>query len=50
MDREFRSTPLSESNLYELTYLDPPANDTVRKVEMLQGGTPELAVQFVDAG
>jgi len=50
LDREFRSTPLSESNLYELTYLDPPANDTVRKVEMLQGGTPELAVQFVDAG
>jgi hypothetical protein len=49
LEREFRSTPLTEASLYELTHLDPPANDTVRKVEMLGSRSSQPTVRFAGA-
>jgi len=46
LETEFRGTPLSENNLYELTFLVRPANDRPKKVEPAVRESPSEAVYF----
>jgi hypothetical protein len=38
LDREFQAPPDLRNNLYELTFLTPPSDDTLRSVELLSTG------------
>jgi hypothetical protein len=44
LDREFRSAPLNEANLFEMTFLAKPDHDAVKKVEPVLSGTAKAPV------